>query len=391
LHSGQSYELPDVETSIARALRLPTGVAPAEAAGKLFDDVAELFRERLGQLENCAKLLTSGIFASWFSPVLSMAPIIWILVPPGSPKHQLLQLLGTLCRRPLRLVGLTRGDLRSLPLSIQPTLLLDEPDVRPAVLSILSASAHRGSYIRGGNCLVDLFGAKFICSQHLPHNAALGADAIRISLIPAMGQSTPLDREAEEKIAESFQARFLGFFLRNCRSVKIPDFDVSQLTLPLQEQAWALGAAFVGEKKLQAEILQLLSNQDEENRTELADTFDSIVIEAVIFFIHKKGYSQVRAVEVAERVAAIYQGRGIERAASAESVGWAFKRLRIPSGRIDRTGNGIELTPSTCRLVHRLAMSFGVCAMQAGYREGCVYCDVLKKENANAKIRGAAS
>jgi hypothetical protein len=150
LHSGQSYELPDVETSIARALRLPTGVAPAEAAGKLFDDVAELFRERLGQLENCAKLLTSGIFASWFSPVLSMAPIIWILVPPGSPKHQLLQLLGTLCRRPLRLVGLTRGDLRSLPLSIQPTLLLDEPDVRPAVLSILSASAHRGSYIRGG-------------------------------------------------------------------------------------------------------------------------------------------------------------------------------------------------------------------------------------------------
>jgi hypothetical protein len=48
------------------------------------------------------------------------------------------------------------------------------------------------------------------------------------------------------------------------------------------------------------------------------------------------------------------------------------------SGRINRAGNGIELTEPTSRLIHRLAMSFGVRAIQGGLRDDCRYCKELE-------------
>ena len=61
-----------------------------------------------------------------------------------------------------------------------------------------------------------------------------------------------------------------------------------------------------------------------------------------------------------------------------ESVWWAIRRLGIPSGRINKAGNGIELNVSTCRLIHTLAQSHGVRAMQGGLPSDCRYCRELQ-------------
>ena len=182
------------------------------------------------------------------------------------------------------------------------------------------------------------------------------------------GDSLRSTKKAEEQIAEDFQSRFLGYFLRNFNSVQTPNFDISGLALPVQTLARALGAAVIGDSELQAKILPLLKIQDEEIRADRARTCDAVVLEALLFFIQAGGWSKVRTDNIAEKVGAIYKGRGSDQQPSAETVGWAIRRLGIPSGRINRAGNGVELDVGVCRLVHRLALCHGVRAMTGGPR-----------------------
>ncbi len=149
--------------------------------------------------------------------------------------------------------------------------------------------------------------------------------------------------------------------------------------LPVQGVAQTLGSAVVGSQELQTRILPTLAVQDEESRAARACNLDSVVLEAILFFIHRGDWSKVRTQSLAEKVTEIYKGRGSDRIdVSAESVGWAIKRLRIPSGRIDRASNGVELTADVCSQVHRLALSYGVRAMQAGLHETCRFCGELR-------------
>ena len=377
-HAGRVYAPVRAEQSVSKAVCFPTRVAPPESTRKLFTDVHDLLRRHLAQLDPCITAMVFTIFASWMSPVLPIAPILLIFAPAGSPKNLVLQMLGMLCRHPLRLVGLRRGNIPRLPMPLQPTLLLDEPDLRPEMQTMLQSSTHRGTRIISGHGIAEFYGPKIICSRKLPQGTALETDALRIALIPVAGQLPPLDNRAEGEIAEEFQARFLGYFLRNSSRVQIPSFEVSQFSLPVQDLARVFGAAIVADGDLQQRILPLLSIQDEEIRADRASAFFSIVLEAILSFIHQGGWTKVRSNELAKKVSAIYKGRGFDEESSPESVGWAVRRLGIPSGRIDRAGNGIDLSASTCRLVHKLAQSHGVRAMQGGLLSNCRFCRELQ-------------
>jgi hypothetical protein len=191
----------------------------------------------------------------------------------------------------------------------------------------------------------------------------------------------PLDKRAEEEISEEFQARFLGHLLRHAGSAQTPSFDVSQFSLPVQDSALGFGAAVV-DNELQARILPLLSVQDEEIRADRALTIYAVVLEALISFIHEGRCSKLRTTSIAGKVTAIYKGRGSDQQPSAESVGRAIKRLGIPSGRLDRAGNGVELSEATCRRIHALAQSHGVRALETGLPS---YCRELKAMVEEAK------
>lgn len=376
-HGGRSYEPLRVDPSVSKALRLPTRIAPPETTRQLFDSVHDLLSSRLAQFEPCITRMVFAVFASWMALALPMAPLLWVFAPAGSPKNLVLQLLSLVCRRPLPLVAIRRADLLRLPMALHPTLLLDEPDIQPAMQTLLQASSHRGLNVASGRGVVDLFGPKIIFSRKLPHGTALETGVFRTALIPVPGQLPPLDRATEENIAEEFQARFMGYFLRNFSRVRRPSIDVTNLTGPVQDLARSLGAAVVDDE-LPKRIVSLLADEDEEIRADCARSFDSVVVEAGLFFIHQGGWSKVRAESTAEKVEAIYKGRGSDRKASPENVGWAWKRLGIPSGRINRAGNGIELSVATSRLIHKLAISFGVRAIQGGLRADCRYCRELE-------------
>jgi hypothetical protein len=378
-YSGTTYAAAQIAPSIARALRLPVRVGPPETIERLFGDLHTFLTSYSGQLDSLITPLVFAVFASWLAPVLPIAPIVSIFAPPGSPKHRILQLLGMVCRHPFCIVGVTRSEMIRIPWSLGPTLLLDEPAPNSAMQTLLRASSQRGMLVAAGHDIVDLFGPKIIVSSKPAYEASLEGDVLRVALMPILGTLTSFEKREEEQIAEEFQARFLGYFLRNFDSVRVPDFDVSKLAVPVQGIAQALGSAVAGSQELQTRILPTLAVQDEESRAARACNLDSVVLEAMLFFIHRGDWSKVRTQSLAEEVTEIYKGRGSDRIdVSAESVGWAIKRLRIPSGRIDRASNGVELTADVCSQVHRLALSYGVRAMQAGLHETCRFCGELR-------------
>jgi hypothetical protein len=384
-YAGRVYAPINVERSVSEAVCFPTRVAPAESTKKLFTDVHALLHRYLAQLDPCITAMVFTIFASWMSPVLPIAPILSIFAPAGTPKNLTLQMLRMLCRRPLRLTCFRRSDILRLPRTLQLTLLLDEPDLRAEMQTLLQSSTHRGTGLITNHGILEFFGPKVICSHKLPQGTALETDALRIALIPVAGLQPPLDKKEETEITEEFQSRFLGYFLRNSSRAQFPSFDVSQFSLPVQDLARAFGAAIVGDGELQQRILPLLSVQDEEIRADRASAFDSIVLEAILSFIHQDGWTKVRIDNLTEKVSAIYKGRGFNEEPSPESVGWAVKRVGIPSGRINRAGNGLTLNVSTCRLVHKLALSHGVRALQGGFFSDCRYCRELEAMIAQGK------
>jgi hypothetical protein len=378
LQENRVYVPISINPSVARAVRFPTRVAGAESTKTLFTDVHGLLRRHLGQLDSCITGMVFAIFVSWLSPALPMAPVLSIFAPPGSPKDLTLQLLSLLCRRPLCLAGAKRSDLLRVPMSLQPTLLLDEPDLQPAMQAILQAGTYRGRCVPAGDGVRELFGPKIICTRKPAQGAELEAVGLRVALIPASGQLPFLDENEQREIADQFQARFLGYFLRNCGRAQVQKCGVSDLAQPLQDLTRAFGMAVSGDDELLARILPLLKIRDEEMRSDRAGAFDSVVLEAILSFIHQGGWSKVRMDGIADRVSAIFKGRGFDEAPSPERVGWAVKRLNIPSGRINRAGNGIELTEATRRLVHELAFSYGVRAMQAALPGECQSCRELR-------------
>lgn len=373
-HADRMYEPLRLNRNLSSCVRFPTRIGPPESAEQLFKTVHCLLTTHLGQPDSCVTAMVCGIFSSWFWPVLPMAPILWILAPAGSPKNLAMRLLALLCRRPLRLVGVRRGDLLRAPMPVQPTLLLDEPDLKPPMPTILEASSYRGAHIPSSHGMLELFGPKVIFSRTTPSGTPLETDALRTALVPVSRHLPLLDAKAEEAIAEEFQARFLGCFLRNFDRLQTPKFYGGEFTLPMQNLASAFCPVFDDDEELRARILGLLSVQDEEVRTANASAFASVVLEAVLFFIHKGGCSKVRTQEIADKVTKIYKGRGLDQKnVSAESVGWGIKRLGIPSGRIDKAGNGVELSAQVCRQVHQLGLSYAIRAMHE-FRSSCRYC-----------------
>jgi hypothetical protein len=182
-HLDQVYRVVPLDSRVAAAIRFPNTVGPPESATGLFTDVHAVLHRCLQQPAQVVTALVFAIFVSWLSPALTMTPIISIFAPLGSPKNTALQLLELLCRRPLRLVGVKRGELLRAPLLVGPTLLLDEPDLQPNMQLLLQASAHRGSHVINGRGVQEMFGPKILVSAKSP-NMSLSTEVVRITLMP---------------------------------------------------------------------------------------------------------------------------------------------------------------------------------------------------------------
>jgi hypothetical protein len=371
-YGDYTYEAPELAPSLYRATRLPKQCKDYGSSRELFRGVADLFKHSFHFPDRESGLAACFCLSTWLTDRLSIAPSLVIFAPDQGLGIEVLRLLSCVCRRPLMLAEVTPGGLRSLPMHLSLTLLINECGLRPSLQRLLRASSYRGLHLPGKRGdVVDLYGPKAILCESDVANDKFGDGVIQISL-PASSQWSALDEHLRAEIVSDFQPRLLMYRLKNCPKVRESRVDVSQFTVATRRLACALAACFPGDPGLVRDTILLLRPQDEEIRAQRFLDVAYVLVEILWAEIHSRDHKQVSVSDLARDANALLLSRGEFREYRAEEVGWKLKHLNIPK-HTDSSGRQVLLDHDTSQRVHRLAQTYDLPRSQH-VRDGCSEC-----------------
>jgi hypothetical protein len=279
---------PDVDATIRRAVRLPSHVNPFGSSRDLFKSVCDLIKKFVDLPEDLASLAAYSVFASWFVDSTATPVCVSIVSPHPGQGSRLLRLLGCLYRRPLLLGQTTLGGICSLPLELQPALFIESRQCDAPLLKLLRFFNVQDAYIPWKGQLINLSGAKVICTEESLSGDLSGAGFTEICLPPARRPLPILDQRAQQQIAGKFQPKLLMHRLVNYRRACVSEFDVPDLPSPARDLARCLGASVPDEPGLQGEIASWLQGQADQILVNCETDLDSVVTEAMLVLCHEK-------------------------------------------------------------------------------------------------------
>src|SRR5712692_6194398 len=138
-YMGRVYVPANLDPGILRAMTLPTKCADCGSTPQLFTAVREVFTKHAFPAE-VALGTTHFVFSAWFPECLPAAPCLSI-TGPRPEASLLLQLLGCLVRHALPLAEVSRAGFCSLPMAVQPTLLIGDEHLSPSTWRLHSVMA----------------------------------------------------------------------------------------------------------------------------------------------------------------------------------------------------------------------------------------------------------
>jgi|HubBroStandDraft_5_1064220.scaffolds.fasta_scaffold24318_2 hypothetical protein len=171
-YGGRTYEAPALNPVLYRALNLPANYHDYISTRTLFDRISRLFVERLGLSRHQSDLLACFTISSWLADRLPTAPGILIRGSDEDLGVTVLRLLGCICRHPLLLAQATASDIRALPWHLSPTILLNQPTLRPDIRRLLRSSAYHLHLSAAKGGLIDIYGSKAVfCGESVERDA----------------------------------------------------------------------------------------------------------------------------------------------------------------------------------------------------------------------------
>lgn len=373
-HAGKTYVPTNVDQTILRATRFPSGVKSFGSVRELFDDAAHSLARKHDLPEQSIRLTTYFKFATWLPERLPSAPLLSIVAPPPAPSELLMQDLANFCRRPLLFSNPSAADLLALPFDLRPTLLLHVSHARPDLQTLLCASLRRRFCFAKKSRAVDLFGPKVVFSRMPLKEVSRNGAAIEIALNPTRRQTPFCDPDSSDELAAEFQSRFLSYRLEALQVARAPQIDCEDLTIPMATLVRALANGIVGDDELQRRIVPLLRGQDREFQVDVAASLKCIVVEGLLILCHDGDRQTLVCLELAQVVNTILKGRGEDLTVSAEDIGWQLKSLGFLTEPIGRKGKGLKLVNSIREKIHESAETCGVRSIQGGVATRCRYC-----------------
>jgi hypothetical protein len=370
LYRGRTYEAPESDRALYRAMRLPMGCRGYGSVRRLFEDIRDLFVRRLGLPIREAGLLACFSMGTWLADRLPNALNLMMCGSDEEGGVDVLRLLSCVCRHGLLLSELTPDAFRALPAQPSLTFLLDQHRVKPAMQRVLRASNHRGLYLSGRAGLVDRYGPKAIFCANDSEMDALGRVAVQIHLPPLSLTSLPLDEREQNDIAGHFQPRLLMYRLRNAAKLGQADVDLSSFTLAMRPLARTIAMCFPGNPKLATEAVRLLLPQNEEHLARRFLDPRCAIVDILLAATHKGKQADLMVEQLTTQVNSLLRSRGERVEYSAEEVGWQLRDLQIPR-RTTSAGRLIVLNRDNSKRLHSLARSFELLMEGA---EGCLDC-----------------
>jgi hypothetical protein len=364
---------------IRRVVKFPTKAIPFGSTTRLFAAIQQLFTGH-GFLEEVAAAAAYFIFATWCIEALPMAPCL-VITGPWLEASLLLQLLRCLVRRSLLLGEVTRHGLRSLPMELRPTLLINAGQIGSATMELLRSSNLRNTFFPSKDGVMDLFCAKAVYCGVTGGSAILGESALDINLLPSQGRLSILDGKFGDQLADEFQSKLLAYRSHNFLEVRGSRFDLPEFTSATRILARVFGAPIVDAPALQAGLTRLLRDHEEKKLETSWTDLRRIVLEAILHHCHQECGEKVYVGGISKTVNGILKGRGESVQREAREIGPVLRGLGLITKR-DSAGLAILLDSTLCRGIHQLAHGYGLLAIRK--REaGCPQCHTLM-EGTNA-------
>jgi hypothetical protein len=367
-----------VDPTIMRSLQLPSNIAEYESTRKLFTDISSLISLTTRLSDLVVRTLTFFVFATWLADSLPVAPFLWIVTPPTATTAPLLQLLRLLCRRALVVNDISLVGFQSLPMELQPTLLMDLFQPTRRVLNLLRATTRHGAFFCARGKAVDPYCAKIVFAPEPLRDPASAGFPLELVLSPTCDYVPLMSLSEAERVAAEYQAKLLHYRLVNRARVRTPAFDLSQFTVPMQEVASSLAAPIVGDDELQSQIVPLLKPLDSEIRVDRASLLPAIVLEALLARCHSTTGQQFPVFDLTASVNTIFRGRGGTLEVSPEHIGWTLRALGFHTNFIPGGRKGLVLLNDVRKKIHDLAAAYGVRTLrEPTVKVDCALCAAL--------------
>jgi hypothetical protein len=384
---GRSYRAPDLSSSMARAIPLPSSNSAYGSTEDLFGATLAAFSLYAISAE-AARACTYFVFAAWCHRTAQPPPILTISGPPAEATR-LLQVVACVVRRGLSVVELTSPGLATIVELLQPTLIIDARHLSAQSRRLLAASCRPGAYLVTRNSVVDLGVPRVLYVGPQP-DPELSIDFALHVHLPASpdGHRLLTGREQKQLLAE-FQPRFLGYRIRNLSVVRDSEFDVPELTDESRVVAGVLGACIEGAPGIQSGVRTLFEDRELEIRENRFTDPACIVIEVLLAHCHDPKRDEVRVKEVAEGTNSILKARGEIVEIDPRAVGPILDKLGVRREPRNRLGRRILLNARIKRRIHTLARDHKVESIEQ-VMSVCKLCKEVFGNNADPTKETAA-
>jgi hypothetical protein len=357
-HSGVQYEAAQLPSSVLRELILPMGSDPHGSTRELLADVCKLVEDFVGLPAMLASLVARFVLCSWVVEAIQVAPLLVLFGPDIARANRLVELLRRLCRHALLLTAVTPAGITSLASEARYTYIISQSSHSDKMRRLLDDASSRDRKIPFRGRLLDLFGLQVIHTDSALGGEPWPSRSIQISMVPTGQKLPPMDTELLDQITNEFQAKLLGFRRANLGAARRLQFDASKFTFALRDLACSMAAATPDDPELQAEVFELLQEQDAELRSEKWIDPNVVAVEAVLvaYFESPGGIAYVS--DLAKIAQEISRRRGEEITIDPGVFGKYLKDLGFTTKR-DAKGKKLHLTEAVRDRAEQLARDFG--------------------------------
>ena len=354
-YNGERYEPAEIERSVLQHLALPTRCCPHGTTREFLTETCTLIANLVGLDEKTASLAARIVLCSAIIDAVSVAPVLVIGGPDTARANRLMSVLRCLCRHSVPLTSVTPTSFCSLANGARYTFLISQANVSDKLQRLLDDASSSDRKIPFHGRLLDLFGVQVIQSESVLADDPWPLRSIRISIVPTVTALPAFDQDAQRQIATQFQAKLLSFRRANLGAAQRLDFDASNFSCPLRDLARSFATATPDDAELQAEVFELLREEDTESRSAQWIDLSVIAVEAVLVAYHESSGEAVYVSELSNIAQAILKGRGEDSTIDPGAFGKRLKLIGFVTEPRDAKGKKIRLTEAVYNRARQLA------------------------------------
>jgi hypothetical protein len=333
---------------------------------QLFWKVVDLFCHYLGFSRDLAAFLTRVVFCSWLPDCCPRPITLCISGVNMDLVMKLFRLLHALCRRPFVLAELSR----SLPLTLSPTLLINDQALSARAAGRWRTSNYHGAFIPGARgTMRNIACAKIIFCESEGAREFWGPEALHIALLPTGEKLPPLTEQDEAQLAGEYQRQFLMFRLRNLSLMHQSVLSSAQPRSAGLELGGNLPACIAEDPEIVKALEPALEAREQEVLARRALDPHAAILEVIWAPAHR--VKEISAAQITKWVTALLRNRGETLEYNPQQIGWKLRNLGL-----DRHDNGnnrvLRFSREMRRRIHRLAVQFGLTLPKVS---GCTDCE----------------